>query len=630
MIKKIVFRTLIILSIASLLYGVFWFFKVGQAEKELNKFIVENSANISAGEISISGFPFSQKIKISDLRFRIPSSALNKKEIIISEITAHTQILSSKFTISFPNNSVKLKDAQNNFYDVEFAKDPEISIAINDSYIESLNYEDLGYRILDDKKNVIYAAKSSNISVESKGDKSGVINSKISINIKEIENLDIVGLYNNATEEKVINALKTGQITFSSQRYKEDSNIVNIETNVEIENAAEVNLAKTELDVEAKTSKENAAKDEEIDEKKVQITQNNIQKNPENLDENHEVKSKQDLPKKPEINQEVSDKKIEESKTKSLANIPADDKNKKIAEVKKVENKEKEALAKNLKTNSKETNSKPEIKNSEAETKKVSEIENSKTESGTKTETKVDLSNESETESSSENPSLNSVENQEDKIEEDMSLENKEMAIEVTAENPSLLKSNFSAEITINFIPSGLNSRSNSLEDPLTIPTISASEIQDLHQQYNKIVKISKLQITNPLYEILISGDVEIYNDDNKPSGQINIEIRNIDILADYFVKGFEKILGHNKNKTNEQNIAGVLSSDLTSDGSSVDKTYEEFLIRITSGLQRVLSEISAKNENSKDNISVFNIERQKNLEFQINNTSMREVRGKF
>jgi hypothetical protein len=57
---------------------------------------------------------------------------------------------------------------------------------------------------------------------------------------------------------------------------------------------------------------------------------------------------------------------------------------------------------------------------------------------------------------------------------------------------------------------------------------------------------------------------------------------------------------------------------------------YQDFLKKISAGLPNVSKELAAKNQLSKDNTAIFDMRREKNLEFVINETPLREVLGKF
>ncbi len=76
--KGIVIKTGIVLVVFAVIHSIFWFFKTGQIEKQINNFISENSANVSAVEVKVSGFPLKQTVAISDLKFSLPNPALAK------------------------------------------------------------------------------------------------------------------------------------------------------------------------------------------------------------------------------------------------------------------------------------------------------------------------------------------------------------------------------------------------------------------------------------------------------------------------------------------------------------------------------------------------------------------------
>lgn len=213
--KNIIIKLVILLVVSALVYSVYWFFKVGQVEKQVNKFINENAAHVSVGEVAISGFPLSQKITIKDLKFTIPNSVLNKRQVIAKHLEAKAGIFASDFSITLVE-PVSVQDIDNNSATVEFSKDPEITVSFFDGRIAKFNYQDLGYRILDAEKNVIYAASSSVIAVESVVGEGDKIVTKITANVKDIEGFDVLDIYKNAFEKKVMEGIKTGEISIGS------------------------------------------------------------------------------------------------------------------------------------------------------------------------------------------------------------------------------------------------------------------------------------------------------------------------------------------------------------------------------------------------------------------------------
>ena len=60
--KDLIIKLTIVFLVIVFGYSVFWFFKAGQIEKQLNKFISENSTNISVAKLTVTGFPVAHKI----------------------------------------------------------------------------------------------------------------------------------------------------------------------------------------------------------------------------------------------------------------------------------------------------------------------------------------------------------------------------------------------------------------------------------------------------------------------------------------------------------------------------------------------------------------------------------------
>ncbi len=213
--KSLAIKLATALVVALVVYSVFWFFKLGQLEKRVNKFVTENAAHVSIGEISVSGFPFSQKITIKDFKFNIPTPALDKRQVVVKHIEAVAGIFASEFVVTLPE-PVVVQDAEGMIANVEFNTAPEIMTTLDEGRILKLSYKDSGYRILDDKKIVIYAASSSVVNVESSFGEGDKIITKINVDIKDIEGFAILDIYKNALEKDIMNGLKTGEIAIGS------------------------------------------------------------------------------------------------------------------------------------------------------------------------------------------------------------------------------------------------------------------------------------------------------------------------------------------------------------------------------------------------------------------------------
>jgi hypothetical protein len=118
--KSLIIKLSIVLVVLVLSYCVFWFFKAGQSEKQINKFIADNSSYISSGEIAVSGFPVAQKISISDLKITVPINLIAKRQIVIKQLQANSGIFSNDLGLIFTQFFVSLPS----LYSVPIALNP--------------------------------------------------------------------------------------------------------------------------------------------------------------------------------------------------------------------------------------------------------------------------------------------------------------------------------------------------------------------------------------------------------------------------------------------------------------------------------------------------------------------------
>ena len=87
--------------------------------------------------------------------------------------------------------------------------------------------------------------------------------------------------------------------------------------------------------------------------------------------------------------------------------------------------------------------------------------------------------------------------------------------------------------------------------------------------------------------------------------------------------------LGQMANQTKASNPESP-SNDNSSVDVALQDSYKNFLRRIAINLPAVNREISAKNPVSKEKIAQFDVRREKNLDFIINEVSIHEILGKF
>ena len=133
--------------------------------------------------------------------------------------------------------------------------------------------------------------------------------------------------------------------------------------------------------------------------------------------------------------------------------------------------------------------------------------------------------------------------------------------------------------------------------------------------------------ISNDLFKVNITGDVVNSSDDNYPSGGITVKVEKISNLVDQLKTEFKKLAEAKKSSVPSN------GSDLINDQAQQQnqvQNYDIFLNNISEKLTSISAEIALKNSASKDEIAQFDVRREKNLEFLVNEVSVREIVGKF
>ncbi len=611
--KSIFIKLAILLVVAALVYGVFWFFKIGQIEKQIRSFVSENSTNVSVKEISVSGFPLSQKITIQGLKFTIPNQLLEGKQVIVSKLEAVAGVFSNEFNVSI-SDPVSVEYDEGTIGNVAFGKIPEIQISFANGRISSFRYKDFGYRILDAAQNVLYATSSSLIDIKTTIDEGDKIKTSGSVELKDIENFSVIDVYKSVFEKRIISGLKTGEIildvdspsqvdTSSTDQEKAVQKAVDNLSKVDSKNASEV-ARDVVVDAQSKvtnvikqTAKESSdpkkieaaikkAKEVDAAVKKEVIPSKEVKKEsvPTN---NANIDAKSDVNKVDIANPSVS----KDIATKSSA--PAESKN-------------------NLESDTAKAGNKP-----------ISE----------KSKVQADQAVDNVVDSSKNKAAAKKVVGPEDMV--------------AAVMNNELVKGNFAINFEYILTP-------NTSEEKLKIPA-DPTQIQDIPVQYSKTIKVSKMEFSNPIYKISMVGEMKTFVDDDMPSGSLKITINKLDNLVNYVSAAFAKIL-EQRFPTPIQEV--VANSEVKLDPNSikkieavnpaVDKTvvaqvanepviiktdrdpYEIFLTSAIANLGSVSKEIAANNPNTKEGQSVFEVKREKNLEFLVNGSSIRELIGKL
>lgn len=501
--RSFIVKSAIVLVVLVLVHSVFWFFKAGQLEKQVNNFVSENGFNVSiGGEVAVSGFPLSQKVTIKDLKFIIPAPALDKYQTTVKHLEAHAGIFGTDFKVAILGKVIIQDSDDNNPGSIEFNSNPEISLTIAQGVIAKFIYQDSGYKALDADKNVIYTAASSKVSFESAKTENEKIKNKITANIAGIEGFDVLDIYKNYSEKKIIDGLKTGEITVGN-------NVIpaQIATSiVQEENPGELSA---DVDAEAK----------EVVEKKEEIAPTKIAKKSE-----EPIKSEK-------------------------------------------------------------------------------------------------------------------------------------------------IRSSFVMSVEYDLVP---NSEDQDLSQVPTDPL----QIQEIPSDYSRVIRINAMEFSNSLYKVSLNGQMSTFQDDVMPSGSVTIKVDKSDNLVSFLSNGFSEILKEESTqaiantkptqkalpedsvklpKSSEElatsvnpdeaaakldtkstdKVEGLKEEELVDVAQVVDAVkaedpYHNFLKRVIAGLPAVSKELAGRNQLTQGEVAAFDIRREKNIEFLINETPIREILGKF
>jgi hypothetical protein len=513
--KGLIIKLAIVLVVLVLSYCVFWFYKAGQSEKQINKFIADNSAYISAGEISVTGFPVGQKIVLSDLKITVPVNLVAKRQIIIKQVEATSGIFSNDFVVNLVD-VVKIQDLENSgdIFDVEFGSKPEILVSLFGGSIAKLQYNDSGFKILDAEKNVVNSSTGLSILSENSVDESDKRINKINISFKELEGYAVIDFYKNVLEKKVIEGIKTEEIK------------VNVAPVIDQANIQQFTMP--------------------LSQDQAMAVPNNIPGQPPvAMDPNSPTGAPvaPAMPNPPINGQEVV------AQAMAVANQPANNVNVQAQQ--------------------------PEVN--------PAQIDN------------------------------NQVPSEPNNIDP-----NAPKAPEAPVN--AVIKNNITIDVVITLTPS---IKQEQAESPPSDPT----QIQELPVQYVQNIKINNVEISNDLFKINITGDVVNSSDDNYPSGGITVKVEKISNLVNQLKVEFKKLSEAKKPSVPSNGV------DLINDQSQQQnqvQNYDIFLNNISDKLSNISTEIALKNSASKDEIAQFDVRREKNLEFLVNEVSVREIVGKF
>lgn len=192
-----------------------------------------------------------------------------------------------------------------------------------------------------------------------------------------------------------------------------------------------------------------------------------------------------------------------------------------------------------------------------------------------------------------------------------------------------------------------------------------------LHGQHN--IKINNILISNPEFEIAANGSLTLDPDDATPFGGLTIKVNNLQNVLNNFEGSFGQLIvgaekytdiikpkiefsDPSKLPTNASEPAIPSQNDqkpkpplgqnaqivpVPSDSQSIQDAsqqpsynmgdyYTQFFIQFSDRYRNVIQDIAMKNSVSKDNVAQFDIRREKNLQFLVNDTPVSEVMGRL
>ncbi|MFM6972837.1 MAG: hypothetical protein ACKO6C_05915 [Alphaproteobacteria bacterium] len=527
--KGLIIKLAIVLIVIGLSYCVFWFFKAGQTEKQINKLIGENSNHLTIGEVSVAGFPLNQKITINDLKVTIPVNLVSKKTFILKKIEATASIFSNEFQINILD-VVKTQDAEGDIYDIEFANQPEITLSLNDGFVSNFKYTDGGFKVLDGEKNIVNSTKGTTLTSETSIDESEKKTSKISIALNEVEGYALVDFYKNIIEKKVIEGIKTEEIKvrlLDSNQLVDPANIappspIGTQPGDVVIQAQPAPLANPGVAVPSVPTNINS----------------NIARGQDSANN----------PNQPTNNQAINGSNSADAMRQAVV------------------------IANQVAAND------PSNPNIQPPTI---------------------------VEPNQPNPNVATI------------AEAPANNIADAITDTSIIKSNILIDLVITLTPSIKQDQAEPVD-----PT----QIQELPVQYVQNVKIENFELSNPLYKVGVTGDFSSSSDDNYPYGGITVKIEKIGNLVQQLSAQFKQYAQTKKPNAPTQG----LEINAEQANSNYIQNYESFLMNVSASLPSLALEIASKNSVTKDEVSQFDVRREKNLEFMINETPVREIVGRL
>ena len=593
----------IILLVITISYSFFWFVRTGQTEKKINNLISKNSSSISASSVSVSGFPFSQKITISDLKFNIPS--ISKYQVTVKKLEANTGIFSKSFSANILEQVTVFDNDSNTIRNIEFKESPKISISFNNEGISSFDYQDSGYTILEDQKPPFYSSSSNIIKMETLETANNQVALKFNIDIKDMEGVNLASIYQNVFEKKINEGIKTGEITIGNNINNTINSSLLINPEQQAVTGSQINSsinsqAIPPIKPELKPSSELGSNSNITNPQATpQQLASNDNINPNINPNNNSGTSNNNQP----INPQEAVKIASQSGSPALAQQVSASVNNSLT----------------MNSNAPAVNSVDFVPNSANNAPAIANNTNGQGE-----QPKIII------EPSKQNPKFNlSLDFVYTIINGSESTAKKENNVKTanaqpTTEQPTPTTNNATAS-NANLKPSDVNNAqpvpavANNQNTPaptlISPPDAHKSEIVT-NSGYS--IKINNFELSSNEIKLTANGQIDNFIDDNSPSGSVTLKIDKFPSFNTAISSAVESI---------KSNIIAKQNKGLSQQNNV---PYDNFLNKINEKLFLILEEISKKNALTKPETAVLEIRREKNLEFIINETPIREVAGKF
>ncbi len=609
----------IIFLVITISYSFFWFVRTGQTEKKINNLISKNSSSISASSVSVSGFPFSQKITISDLKFNIPS--ISKYQVTVKKLEANTGIFSKSFSANILEQVTVFDNDSNTIRNIEFKESPKISISFNNEGISSFDYQDSGYTILEDQKPPFYSSSSNIIKMETLETANNQVALKFNIDIKDMEGVNLASIYQNVFEKKINEGIKTGEITIGNNINNSTNSTLLINPEQQVTTGSQINSINSTINSSINSSINSQA----IPPIKTEL------KPASELGSNSNINNPQVAPQQVASNDNINPNiNPNNNSGTSNNNQPINPQE----AVKIASQSGSPALAQQV---SASVNNSPTINSNAPAVNSVDVVPNpannasaiANNTNGQVEQPKIII--EPSKQNSKFNLSLdfvytviNSSESTAKK-ENNIKTANAQPATEQANNiNPSPTTNNVNAS-NANPTPSDVNNIppvptvANNQNTPApTLPEISPAHKSEIGTNSGYSIKINNFELSSNEIKFTANGQIDNFIDDNSPSGSVTLKIDKFPSFNTAISSAVESI---------KSNIIAKQNKGLSQQNNV---PYDNFLNKINEKLFLILEEISKKNALTKPETAVLEIRREKNLEFIINETPMREVAGKF